>query len=87
MLVHRGRRWSRKGATARGGGYFFPLRRKKVTKKGATSLEEAIFFLYGNCGEIMRTVLFPATYCGGRGERLRCAAHRGEASRGVGDLG
>ncbi|MDR0812675.1 MAG: hypothetical protein LBO63_01525, partial [Oscillospiraceae bacterium] len=33
-----------RGATTRGGGYFFPLRRKKVTKKGATSLEEAIFF-------------------------------------------
>ncbi|MDR0813528.1 MAG: hypothetical protein LBO63_05970 [Oscillospiraceae bacterium] len=45
MLVHRWRWWSRKRATARGGGYFFPLRRKKVTKKGATSLEEAIFFL------------------------------------------
>ncbi|MDR0812966.1 MAG: hypothetical protein LBO63_03040 [Oscillospiraceae bacterium] len=26
------------------GGYFFPLRRKKVTKKGTTSLKEAIFF-------------------------------------------
>ncbi|MDR0813121.1 MAG: hypothetical protein LBO63_03840 [Oscillospiraceae bacterium] len=34
-----------RGAAARGGGYFFPLRRKKVTKKGATSLEEAILFL------------------------------------------
>ncbi|MDR0812450.1 MAG: hypothetical protein LBO63_00380, partial [Oscillospiraceae bacterium] len=39
--------WQRRGATARGGGYFFPLRRKKVTKKGATSLEEAIFFYAG----------------------------------------
>jgi hypothetical protein len=37
----------RKCATTRGGGYFFPLRRKKVTKKGVTSLEEAIFFYAG----------------------------------------
>jgi hypothetical protein len=33
----------------------------------------------------MRTVLFPATYCGGVDEPLRCAARRGEACRGVGD--
>jgi hypothetical protein len=38
MLIHQWRWWQRRGATARGGGYFFPLRRKKVTKKGATSL-------------------------------------------------
>jgi hypothetical protein len=47
FLVHRRRWWQRKGAATRGGGYFFPLRRKKVTKKGATSLEEAIFFYAG----------------------------------------
>jgi hypothetical protein len=41
------------------GGYFFPLRRKKVTKKGATSLEEAIFFLYGNCGVTRKAYSFP----------------------------
>ncbi|MDR0813825.1 MAG: hypothetical protein LBO63_07495, partial [Oscillospiraceae bacterium] len=70
-------------AATRGGGYFFPLRRKKVTKKGATSLEEAIFFLYGNCGETMQIMPFPATYCGGVRERLRCAAHRGEACLGA----
>ncbi|MDR0813838.1 MAG: hypothetical protein LBO63_07560 [Oscillospiraceae bacterium] len=38
---------ARRGAATRGGGYFFPLRRKKGTKKGATSLEEAIFFYAG----------------------------------------
>ncbi|MDR0812576.1 MAG: hypothetical protein LBO63_01010 [Oscillospiraceae bacterium] len=66
----------RGGAATRGGGYFFPLRRKKVTKKGATSLEEAIFFLYGNCGVCVRLILFPATYCGGMRERLRCVTRR-----------
>ncbi|MDR0813887.1 MAG: hypothetical protein LBO63_07855 [Oscillospiraceae bacterium] len=47
MLVHQGRWCWRRGAATRGGGYFFPLRRKKVTKKGATSLEEAILFYAG----------------------------------------
>jgi hypothetical protein len=31
-----------------GGSANVPLRRKKVTKKGATSLEEAIFFYAGH---------------------------------------
>ncbi|MDR0812568.1 MAG: hypothetical protein LBO63_00970, partial [Oscillospiraceae bacterium] len=31
------------------GGYFFRFAGKS-NQKGATSLEEAIFFLYGNCG-------------------------------------
>ncbi|MDR0813183.1 MAG: hypothetical protein LBO63_04165 [Oscillospiraceae bacterium] len=66
------------------GGYFFPLRRKKVTKKGATSLEEAIFFYTGTAVAAMQSVPFPATYCDGRGERSRCATRRGEACRGVG---
>jgi hypothetical protein len=35
----------------------------------------------------MEIVPFPATYCGDNGERLRCAAHKGEACRGVGDSG
>jgi hypothetical protein len=30
----------------------------------------------------MRSVPVPATYCGSRGERFRCAARRGEACRG-----
>ncbi|MDR0813762.1 MAG: hypothetical protein LBO63_07175 [Oscillospiraceae bacterium] len=87
MLVHQGRWWSRRGATTRGGGYFFPLRRKKVTKKGATSLEEAIFFYTGTAIVAMRSVPLPATYCGGSGERHLCAARRVKACRGVGDLG
>ncbi|MDR0812749.1 MAG: hypothetical protein LBO63_01910 [Oscillospiraceae bacterium] len=87
MLVHHRRWWQRRGAATRGGGYFFPLRRKKVTKKGATSLEEAILFLYGNCGAARGIVPFPATYCGGIGERLCTAARRGEAGRGAKDLG
>ncbi|MDR0812542.1 MAG: hypothetical protein LBO63_00840 [Oscillospiraceae bacterium] len=68
------------------GGYFFRFAGKS-NQKGATSLEEAIFFLYGNCGAAMETLPFPATYCGGLGECLRCAARRGEACRGVGDSG
>jgi hypothetical protein len=34
-----------------------------------------------------QSVPVPATYCGGSGERLRCAARRVTACRGVGDLG
>ncbi|MDR0812401.1 MAG: hypothetical protein LBO63_00130 [Oscillospiraceae bacterium] len=59
MLVHQRRRWSRRGAATRGGGYFFPLRRKKVTKKGATSLEEAIFFYVGRDCAASRCVPTP----------------------------
>ncbi|MDR0814029.1 MAG: hypothetical protein LBO63_08575, partial [Oscillospiraceae bacterium] len=81
------RRWWRRRAATRGGGYFFPLRRKKVTKKGATSLEEAIFFYTGTAVVSVRLILFPATYCGGVRKRLRYAARRGEACRGVGDSG
>jgi hypothetical protein len=44
-------------------------------------------FLYGNCGAAKQIMPFPATYCGGSGERFHCAAHRGEACRGVGDSG
>ncbi|MDR0812624.1 MAG: hypothetical protein LBO63_01260 [Oscillospiraceae bacterium] len=65
------------------GGYFFRFAGKS-NQKGATSLEEAIFFLYGNCGGTMQRVLVPATYCGGVRERFRCAAHRGTACRGAG---
>jgi hypothetical protein len=68
------------------GGYFFRFAGKS-NQKGATSLEEAIFFLYGNYGGVMVAVLFPATYCGGSGERLRFAAHRVNACREVGRLG
>ncbi|MDR0812770.1 MAG: hypothetical protein LBO63_02020 [Oscillospiraceae bacterium] len=68
------------------GGYFFRFAGKS-NQKGATSLEEAIFFLYGNSVATIRSVPIPATYCGGIGERFRCAAHRGEACRGVGCLG
>ncbi|MDR0812682.1 MAG: hypothetical protein LBO63_01565, partial [Oscillospiraceae bacterium] len=84
---HQGRWCVRRGAATRGGGYFFPLRRKKVTKKGATSLEEAILFLYGNSVAAMETLPFPATYCGGVRECFRCAARRVKACRGVGDSG
>jgi hypothetical protein len=35
----------------------------------------------------MQRVPVPATYCGGCGERFRCAARRGEACRGVGVCG
>jgi hypothetical protein len=65
------------------GGYFFRFAGKS-NQKGATSLEEAIFFLYGNCGVCVRLLPVPATYYGDSGERLRCAARRGEACRGVG---
>ncbi|MDR0813533.1 MAG: hypothetical protein LBO63_05995 [Oscillospiraceae bacterium] len=68
------------------GGYFFRFAGKS-NQKGATSLEEAILFLYGNPVAAMWIVPFPATYCGGYGERLRCAAHRGEAVAGGGDFG
>ncbi|MDR0812804.1 MAG: hypothetical protein LBO63_02200 [Oscillospiraceae bacterium] len=68
------------------GGYFFRFAGKS-NQKGATSLEEAIFFYTGTAVEGMGRVPFPATYCGGRGERNRCAAHRGEACRGVGVWG
>ncbi|MDR0813016.1 MAG: hypothetical protein LBO63_03290 [Oscillospiraceae bacterium] len=68
------------------GGYFFRFAGKS-NQKGATSLEEAIFFLYGNCGAAKQIVPSPATYCGGRGERFHCAARRGEACRGVGVWG
>ncbi|MDR0813396.1 MAG: hypothetical protein LBO63_05270, partial [Oscillospiraceae bacterium] len=68
------------------GGYFFRFAGKS-NQKGATSLEEAIFFLYGNCGAAVGTVPFPATYCGGVRERLRTAARRVTACRGVGYLG
>jgi hypothetical protein len=46
------------------GGYFFRFAGKS-NQKGATSLEEAIFFLYGNCRAVIEYVPFPATYCGG----------------------
>ncbi|MDR0812863.1 MAG: hypothetical protein LBO63_02515, partial [Oscillospiraceae bacterium] len=68
------------------GGYFFRFAGKS-NQKGATSLEEAIFFYTGTAVVTMWSVPVPATYCGGCGERLRCAAHRGEACRGVGDSG
>ncbi|MDR0813641.1 MAG: hypothetical protein LBO63_06540, partial [Oscillospiraceae bacterium] len=68
------------------GGYFFRFAGKS-NQKGATSLEEAIFFYTGTAMAAIQTVPFPATYCGGCGERFRCAAHRGGACRGVGDLG
>ncbi|MDR0813131.1 MAG: hypothetical protein LBO63_03890, partial [Oscillospiraceae bacterium] len=64
------------------GGYFFRFAGKS-NQKGATSLEEAIFFLYGNCRGGRRVVPFPTTYCGGSGERFLCAARRGEACREV----
>ncbi|MDR0812449.1 MAG: hypothetical protein LBO63_00375 [Oscillospiraceae bacterium] len=63
------------------GGYFFRFAGKS-NQKGATSLEEAIFFLYGNSVAAIRIVPCPATYRGGVRERLRCAARRGEACRG-----
>jgi hypothetical protein len=44
-------------------------------------------FLYGNSVAAMENVPYPATYCGGRGERFRTAARRDEACRGVGDSG
>ncbi|MDR0812866.1 MAG: hypothetical protein LBO63_02530 [Oscillospiraceae bacterium] len=68
------------------GGYFFRFAGKS-NQKGATSLEEAILFLYGNSVAAMERVLFPATYCGGWGERFRCAARRVTACCGVGDSG
>ncbi|MDR0814112.1 MAG: hypothetical protein LBO63_08990, partial [Oscillospiraceae bacterium] len=64
------------------GGYFFRFAGKS-NQKGATSLEEAIFFYTGTAVVTMEIVPFPATYLGGWGERLRTAAHRGEACRGV----
>ncbi|MDR0813886.1 MAG: hypothetical protein LBO63_07850, partial [Oscillospiraceae bacterium] len=68
------------------GGYFFRFAGKS-NQKGATSLEEAIFFLYGNCSGTRKIVLFPATYCCGVRECLSTAARRGEACRGDGYLG
>ncbi|MDR0813420.1 MAG: hypothetical protein LBO63_05390 [Oscillospiraceae bacterium] len=41
------------------GGYFFPLRRKKVTKKGTTSLKEAIFFYTGTAVVTMWSSAIP----------------------------
>ncbi|MDR0813287.1 MAG: hypothetical protein LBO63_04715, partial [Oscillospiraceae bacterium] len=70
--------WQRRGAATRGGGYFFPLRRKKVTKKGATSLEEAIFFMPG--GVMLQVGASPhRDRRGVPSERHSTAAHRGEA--------
>jgi hypothetical protein len=40
------------------GGYFFRFAGKS-NQKGATSLEEAIFFLYGNCGGGCKAYSFP----------------------------
>ncbi|MDR0813095.1 MAG: hypothetical protein LBO63_03710 [Oscillospiraceae bacterium] len=40
------------------GGYFFRFAGKS-NQKGATSLEEAIFFLYGNCGGDNGDCAFP----------------------------
>jgi hypothetical protein len=86
MLVHQGRWCWRKGAATRGGGYFFPLRRKKVTKKGATSLEEAIFFMPG--GMVLQGSPCPhRDRYGSRGEYFSPATHRGEAGGGAKDLG
>jgi hypothetical protein len=68
------------------GGYFFRFAGKS-NQKGATSLEEAIFFYTGTAVSAKQTVPVPATYCGVPSERLHCAAHRGEACRGVGDSG
>ncbi|MDR0813215.1 MAG: hypothetical protein LBO63_04335 [Oscillospiraceae bacterium] len=65
------------------GGYFFRFAGKS-NQKEATSLEEAIFFYTGTAVAAMQTVLFPATYCNGVRERLRCAARRVKACRGVG---
>ncbi|MDR0812550.1 MAG: hypothetical protein LBO63_00880 [Oscillospiraceae bacterium] len=83
--------WAKLGSFAQqsacaAGGSFFRFAGKR-NQKGATSLEEAIFFLYGNCGGGIGRVSFPATYCGGSGERFRCAAHRVTACRNVGRLG
>ncbi|MDR0813389.1 MAG: hypothetical protein LBO63_05235 [Oscillospiraceae bacterium] len=63
------------------GGCFFRFAGKS-NQKGATSLEEAIFFYTGTAVVAMQCVPFPATYCGGNGERHRTAARRGEACRG-----
>ncbi|MDR0812696.1 MAG: hypothetical protein LBO63_01645, partial [Oscillospiraceae bacterium] len=68
------------------GGYFFRFAGKS-NQKGATSLEEAIFFYMGTAVAAMQIVPVPATYRGGVRERHRCAARRGEACRGVGDSG
>ncbi|MDR0812650.1 MAG: hypothetical protein LBO63_01395 [Oscillospiraceae bacterium] len=68
------------------GGYFFRFAGKS-NQKGATSLEEAIFFYTGTAVVAMQSVPFPATYCGDSGERLRTAARRVNACRGGGDLG
>ncbi|MDR0813148.1 MAG: hypothetical protein LBO63_03985, partial [Oscillospiraceae bacterium] len=68
------------------GGYFFRFAGKS-NQKGATSLEEAIFFYTGTAVVTIGTVPFPTTYCGGVRERHRCAACRGEACRGVGNSG
>ncbi|MDR0812412.1 MAG: hypothetical protein LBO63_00185 [Oscillospiraceae bacterium] len=68
------------------GGYFLRFAGKS-NQKGATSLEEAILFYTGTAVVSVRRVLFPATYCGGVRERLRTAARRGAACRGVGDSG
>ncbi|MDR0812553.1 MAG: hypothetical protein LBO63_00895 [Oscillospiraceae bacterium] len=68
------------------GGYFFRFAGKS-NQKGATSLEEAIFFYTGTAVVTMQDVPVPATYCGGVRERFCCAARRGEACRSVGDLG
>ncbi|MDR0813260.1 MAG: hypothetical protein LBO63_04580 [Oscillospiraceae bacterium] len=61
-----------------------PLLAGKSNQKGATSLEEAIFFYTGTAVVTMWSVPFPATYCGGYGERFRCATRRGKACREVG---
>ncbi|MDR0812515.1 MAG: hypothetical protein LBO63_00705 [Oscillospiraceae bacterium] len=46
------------------GGYFFRFAGKS-NQKGATSLEEAIFFYTGTAVVAMQIVPYPATYCGG----------------------
>ncbi|MDR0812716.1 MAG: hypothetical protein LBO63_01745 [Oscillospiraceae bacterium] len=73
----------RKRATTRGGGYFFPLRRKKVTKKGATSLEEAILFLCRAQLSLQVGAFPPRDRCGVAPKCQRTAARRGEACSGL----
>ncbi|MDR0814028.1 MAG: hypothetical protein LBO63_08570 [Oscillospiraceae bacterium] len=57
---------------------------KSNQKRGDFFVKKQTPFYTGTAVVGVRLILFPATYRGGRGERFRTAARRGEACRGVG---
>ncbi|MDR1821982.1 MAG: hypothetical protein LBQ91_06050 [Oscillospiraceae bacterium] len=69
------------------GGYFFRFAGKS-NQKGATSFRKKQIFFYAGQTQVRQCGAFPHNdRCGAASERLRTAAHRGEAGDEAKDLG